>query len=1557
MKWLWVLAALVLPVSAFASHNVSTKRVHSTDVLLPLVFEANAGQAPSAYQFVSHNAGLEALFSPDAVDFRWLGSRAGNDVRLGFIGSRHDVVPQGRDLLPSVSNYLLGNDPSRWVRGVRNQSEVVYSGLYPGIDLVFHGKQNEMEHDFRISPRANPNVLRFVLDGASRVELDRAGNLKALTSDGTLTLQKPQAYQEFPSGRRAVQTAFVLRPDRSVQFQVGKYDRHRELVIDPVLSFSTYLAGNSADYPTAVTVDPAGNVYVTGYTFSLDFPIAHALESSTAGSPSAFVSKLDSSGHTLLYSTYLGGSSRNYGHAIALDSSGDVIVAGTSSSNDFPHLGSVPSLTCGGNNDCFFLVSLKPNGSAFNYAGLIGGIEGTDVVSGGSGSGALAVDLSGNAYLASVTDDANFQITPGTLAPSGPGYPYNSAFVLKASRSGALLYSTIIPGTEPANAIPYVNVFIPTGISVDAGGRATIAGTAGPGLPSTAGVVQPTFPNSLTATSATAGFVLQLNAKASAINYATYLRGTDTVGGLAVDAQGNSYVTGGTGETNLPVSGTAYQKKLKPGQNCTCNSGFVLKLNPSGKAVLAASYLEGTPTSGNGGTSFTGIALDGSSNVFVGGMTASTDFPLKDPFVSLWVYGDSVDDMVIAAMSPDLSTLKFGTFLSSTDQVFPASQFGAITVGAKNNPVVVGYTSTTDFPTTSGSFQPVPPSQAFHPFIAEFNMAVAAPSVCLDNWNVNFGQVPAKTSSLQTVHLTNCGNSPLNLSLVSSVSTVVAKQTCGTIAAGAVCPITLTFKPTNSSSSSGRLTLKDNAQISPQVLQFSGQGVAPRLSPFSELVGFGHLLVHTTGARNQLIFQNDGNASLQISSASVDGNFSITGNSCVGTQLPGSLCAISVTFSPTAAGIRTGTLTINSNDPIHPHAGISLVGTGDSVYAIPIISSLSSPSAQIKSGPITFQVYGSNFYPASVVEVNGAAKPTTYVNPGELQVTLGSTVSNAVGEVSISIHTPTPGGGTSVGLLLTRFEALALDAAVLSTVPGTNLIYASIPASAPANPNTVISVNPVTGAFGKPIPVGKNPGLLAASTDGSYLFVVSNQGQTVQRINLSTKSVEKTFRFPPNSTTCCGALAGTDLKGVPGSPREFVLSVDIPGYGFGEMALYNDSGLVNYIPSSYAAELSFSSFTYAGNPTTIYALPFTNAQNPFFNIVDLAGRGLQYTIPGCCYLGNNTTGAEVVSDGTLLYTSAGQVWSPATHKQTGSFPVTTYNDTSYPNLHNLVLDKSSGHLFVIGDQPYQADSSSLVLSGYDKKSLKLSGALAFPQVADPLVNNLVRWGTNGFAFLAQNPAGNAEAVYLLTSSLANSVASNPVPNVRSIAPSSAPQKSIAFQLTLNGAGFTEASVVHWNGVPLPSTFVSTTVLTAAVPAAKLSTNGVASITVTNPVPGGGTSNAAHFTVAPRTPLISFSSTALSFPARAVGTTSLAQGIAVENPGTATLTVSGIKITGSGATSFHETHTCGSGLAAGANCRLSVTFKPTAKGNVSALLTVTDNGPGSPQTILLHGAGE
>jgi Beta-propeller repeat len=239
-----------------------------------------------------------------------------------------------------------------------------------------------------------------------------------------------------------------------------------------------------------------------------------------------------------LYSTYVGGSLADNGSSIALDKNSDIVIVGLSLSADFPHAGAVPAFSCQLNDRCFFIASLKPDRSAFNYAGSIG----DSLASFNNGeTGLVAVDLAGNAYVTGVTDDQHFELTSGVLGPPFAGYPLEGAFVMKIDPTGKLVYSTMIPGNASANpgGSVYLNVFPAGGIYADASGQVTLAGLAGLGLPTTGGVLQPAFPNNPDSGGAQAGYLLQLNANATAVNFATYLTGTDSAVGPAVDASGN----------------------------------------------------------------------------------------------------------------------------------------------------------------------------------------------------------------------------------------------------------------------------------------------------------------------------------------------------------------------------------------------------------------------------------------------------------------------------------------------------------------------------------------------------------------------------------------------------------------------------------------------------------------------------------------------------------------------------------------------------------------------------------------------------------------------------------------------------------------------------------------------------------------------------------------------------------------------------------------------------------------------------------------------------------
>jgi Protein of unknown function (DUF1573)/Abnormal spindle-like microcephaly-assoc'd, ASPM-SPD-2-Hydin/Beta-propeller repeat len=1526
---------------------------------LPITFEANRGQVPGQYGYAFHRDGIRVGFFRNAVDFAFAGdARLERGIGITLLGA--DAEPIGRYPLAGQANYFLGNDSKRWIRKVPLYSTVEYRNLYRGISLSFYGNGRELEHDFEVEAGADPSQIAFRVHGAKSVELVRDGDLLIQSEVGSLRLRRPVAYQTTETGRQAVDATFIVAKDGTVQFSVGSYDHKRSLVIDPVFVFATYLGGTGTDVITAVTTDANENIVVTGYTSSTDFPTKSpeqpaigGCQSGDYGCQNAFITKLDPTGKTLIYSTYLGGSYQDFGGAIAVDSSGNAIVAGTTLSTDFPHAGAIASPTCQFNSACFFLASLTPDGSALNYSGTIGGTEGFNAPQTG---GPVTVDASGNAYLAGVTDDPNFQITPGTLSTSVLGYPQEETFVLKVDPTGKLLYSTVIPGNASADpSQAYNNLFVPSGMIVNAAGDTTIAGMAGLGLPTTTGVVAAQFPNAfINVGSPEAGFLLQLNATASAINLASYLPGTDSVAALTVDSNGNLWTTGETSETTLPVSANAYQKAPSVGASSGPISGYILKVNPQVTAVLGATYLDGAGTGQTDeSSSFTAIALDSKSNVFVGGMTSSADFPLQNPFVTQLEFTGSIGDMILAEMSPDLSTVEFGSFLSSTDASFGGSSFSGLAIDSSDKLIAAGYTTSRNFPTSVGGFEPqLPPptsqsTSPLHSFIAKIDLATPAPSVCIDSLNVSFGDVNANTPLSKTIQVTNCGNAPLTISTIaSSDPTVVATQSCGTIAAASVCPITLTFTPVSSLATNGTITFSDNAVTIPQMVSFSGQGIAPQIVARSNPLSFGHLIVGTQGPAVSLGIQNGGQATLTISKVSLTGtSFSLVSNACTQPLSSDLSCTIQLMFSPASAGTFTGSVVISSNDPVNPQLMITLTGTGDSSYGAPSIISNSAPTVLLNNGPVTLNLTGTNFYPQSVAQLNGIAQTTTFLNNSDLQVTIAASSLTNLGELPLTVVNPEPGGGTSPSTPVTPYKTLLIDPADIVSVPATGLLYAAIPASATANPNTVIPVNPVTGIPGTPILVGNNPVLLAASSDGAYLYVANATDLTLQRINLQTNTVDRTFPYTPDlSCTSCSTPSATDLRSIPGSPQEVVLA-----QGF-QVSLYNDSGLVNCVPNSFVGDYApqFDSIAFAGNPLALYAEPFTTVQNPFFTTAAITSSGLQYSeITGTNVGPPGNTGNQVLSDGTLLYTNSGEVWDPSTQTQVGTIPMQADSPGS-----SIGLDTMLGQVYSVGQQSYGQGSVAIVVSAYGMKAYNLTGSLAFPQISWPSESSLVRWGSDGLAFIGPGVGLTDNEVYLLRSSVVSQQSINATPVLNSISPTSVNEASPSFTLTVNGTGFISTSVIEWNGSALTTSYVSTGQLTATVSSSMLVNNGTAQVNVFNPAPGGGTSAAASFTIATAIPAVTLSASSLDFGNLAQGAMSTAQTVTLTNSGTAPLTITGIATSGN----FSSTNTCGASVAVNAMCSIAVVFKPSGTGQSTGSLTINDNAANNPQTVSLSGTG-
>lgn len=865
-----------------------------------------------------------------------------------------------------------------------------------------------------MSPFADASRIVFRLAGADSLSLSSQGDLVSRLGPATFTLKKPLAYQEYGKRRKFIEVKYSLSPGGTVHFKLGKYDSSKRLVIDPVLVFSTYLGGTAYSAISSVTTDATGNVYVAGTTRSTGFPTANpeqpACSSCTdfSSDPDVFVSELDPTGHTLLFSTYLGGSGIDNSGSIAITPDGSIIVSGLSASTDFPLAGQAASDTCHGSS-CFFLTSFKPGGASLNFSGIYGGSD-----SGGQNGPnpasaiaqeLIAVDTQGNIYLSGESSDSAFQFTSGVL-DSAPLSSVWFIFVMKVSNVGQVTYSTAIPN-DNLTALGLLEL---GGIVVDANGQVTIAGTAGPGMPTTSGAMLSTVQNSLQMQ----GFILQLNADATALNFATYVPGVDYVQGLTTDSTGNYLLAGTTEETHLQVSVNAYQASLPQASPCPCQSGFVLKLDPQAQSVLGGTYFSSSQeTRSDQSTNLLSIAVDSHSNIFVGGVTWQSNFPLKNPLISQqhvtnWAWGP-----IVAELSPDFSTLEFSTYINGFDIAMGGAIFGDLAVDSQGNLIVVGSTGASYYPTTPGSIQPTNPGPAFvgtrAGFITKVNVATPAGSPCFSSVSLNFSAAAQTTTSVD-LPITNCGNAPLEISnFVSGGPAFMGINPCGPIAPGDTCAVQIDYTPlTYQIDPETALTFRDDAGVA-YTVWVSGTGVASVIQPSPSVIDFGPVLVGGSPGVATLDIVDGGNGTLLVESATVTGsNFSVVGSSCVGTI--DHECNIKIAFSPTTIGSEQGTVQIVSNDPIHPTLNVPLNGVGVSANVVPIVSSISPLSTPVGSAPFTLQVTGVGFSPASIIEVNGHPLTTTYIGDTSLSAAIASSFLGNVTELEVTVVTPAPGG-------------------------------------------------------------------------------------------------------------------------------------------------------------------------------------------------------------------------------------------------------------------------------------------------------------------------------------------------------------------------------------------------------------------------------------------------------------------------------------------------------------------------------------------------------------------
>jgi len=672
-----------------------TSPLRFTNILkqTPLAFEPNAGLFNEKVKYLSRGPGFALYLTQSEATLVLRKSHrlddAGdkiqddlNTVTMKWLNANTDSPVTALNLLPGKSNYFIGSDVTQWQRDIPHYQQIRYEDIYPGIDLVYYGHSRTLEYDFIVTPGADPNAIRLGFSGIDDARLDESGNLHLEMEGNEIIQHAPIIYQDIDGKRKKIAGTYVINETGAqesnkkqfhISFRLAQYDHHHDLIIDPVVSYASYLGGFTTDIGYGIVVDSAGSFYVAGQTASGDFPKQGPYQPANAGGDDVFVSKFDSTG-SLVYSTFLGGTGIDQGRDIALDdSSKNVFITGSTASSNFPTTVGAYEESDPSGTDAF-ATRLNALGNGLVYSTYLGGSS-TD-----TGRG-IAVDGSGNAYVTGETASSNFPLL-NPIQASRVGI--SDAFVTKLDTTGTnIVYSTFLGGAD---------LDAGRDIVVDGSGNAYVTGMTRTAF-NIKNPLQPTIGSGADA------FAAKINAAGNTLEYSTYLGGSGDenvdaiVGAITVDGSGNAYVIGTTSSTDFPTE-SPLQSSNAGGKDV-----FVTKINAAGSARVYSTYLGGSADDEGWG-----IAVDGSGNAYVAGITASTDFPTQNPFQA--AIGGNGKDGFVAKISSTGNALTYSSYVggSENDEVLD------VTVDSSGKAYIAGQTVSANLSavalSTTTPFQP-----------------------------------------------------------------------------------------------------------------------------------------------------------------------------------------------------------------------------------------------------------------------------------------------------------------------------------------------------------------------------------------------------------------------------------------------------------------------------------------------------------------------------------------------------------------------------------------------------------------------------------------------------------------------------------------------------------------------------------------------------------------------------------------------------------------------------------------------------------------------------------
>jgi uncharacterized protein (TIGR03437 family) len=712
-----VLFAFTAALSAFPL----TAAVLPRGVTIPFSFEAR----PADGSYIAHAPGAGLLLSRRGVQLQFQNGKRQGTLGIRFEGANRSFTLKAADPLPGRANYFMGPDPAQWRTNVQQFGRVVYQGVYPGIDVQFRGDPRHLEYDWMLAPGADPRSIGLAFEGVQSIRVDDAGELVLVTATSEIRQQKPAIFQDG----QQINGRFVVRGPKVAGFEVNSYDKTRPLIIDPILTYSTFLGGQDGDAIYTAFEDAQGNLIVGGATLSPNFPTRNAVvASASGGNVQGFIAKMNptaTGGGSVIWSTYLG-SADNFSWVLGVsaDTQGNVLATGTTAATGFPLVSPFQKIlnSVAGSSGCpntpfdlnsrqncvdAFAVKLTSAGDRIVYSTYLGG-DSNDV------GYAIAADPAGNAYVTGQTSSFDFP-APGSPLQTTLRGP-TDGFLSRFGPDGTLNYSTYFGGDGDE---------VVTAMALTPKGSAYLAGTTSSGAFPLVTPFQNVRPAPVV------GFLARIDlitGGPGTLGYSSYLGGVSgsaSITSMALGPDGNVYLAGGTSASDFPITpATALKPQysfaaisnaplfdipsfLVPtfGGNLVTGDAFVTELNPA--AISSAQLIYSTFLGGIYNDAATGVALDAAGRIVLSGVTTSYDFPVTGDALIQSNGSATVVPTVKAFMTiidPTVnksSGLAYSTYLGGS-----ANDFAAKVVADATSAIVVGQTRSRNFPVVA-PYQPL----------------------------------------------------------------------------------------------------------------------------------------------------------------------------------------------------------------------------------------------------------------------------------------------------------------------------------------------------------------------------------------------------------------------------------------------------------------------------------------------------------------------------------------------------------------------------------------------------------------------------------------------------------------------------------------------------------------------------------------------------------------------------------------------------------------------------------------------------------------------------------